>query len=157
MIILLLVKSYMHKFQLEVFYIHWSLRERVCLFRSSEPFSVFNNAVPTDHWVKVKESKIIDKYLNFARYLNYLQNMKMTVSLVIVDRLVTVPNNAMVFMVSTMQWSSWFRFFLWFTTLLVPFKNLLGLLLACQQLLDSLSFSCSANNSNILQNPSIYR
>ena len=33
-------------------------------------------AVPADHWVKLKDSEKIDKYLDFAREFKRLWNMK---------------------------------------------------------------------------------
>ena len=40
-------------------------------------------AVPVDHRVKLKESENIDKYLDLARELKKLWNMKVTVIIVI--------------------------------------------------------------------------
>ena len=41
-------------------------------------------AVPEDQWVKIKESKRIDKYLDLTRELKKLWNMKVTVISVVV-------------------------------------------------------------------------
>ena len=47
-------------------------------------------AVPADRRVKLKESKKNDKYLDLARELKNLWNMKVTVRLNIIDLLCTV-------------------------------------------------------------------
>ena len=52
-----------------------------------------NFAIPVDHWVKIKESEKIVKYLDFAREQNKLWNMKVTVIPIIVGTLGTVPSD----------------------------------------------------------------
>ena len=47
-------------------------------------------AVPTDHWVKFKESEKKDKYFDLARELKNLWNMNMTVILIVIGALGTV-------------------------------------------------------------------
>ena len=47
-------------------------------------------AVPLDHWVKLKESKKKDKYLDLARELKKLGIMKVTMILIIIGAFVTV-------------------------------------------------------------------
>ena len=47
-------------------------------------------AVPTDHTVKLKENEKRDKYLDLARELKKLWNMKMTVIPIVIDALGTV-------------------------------------------------------------------
>ena len=42
-------------------------------------------AIPTDHRVKIKANKKQDKYLNLARELKKLWNMKVTVILIVID------------------------------------------------------------------------
>ena len=48
-------------------------------------------AIPVDHRVKIKENKSRDKYLDLARELKKLWNMKVTVVPIVVDALGTVP------------------------------------------------------------------
>ena len=47
-------------------------------------------AVPADHKVKLKETETRDKYLNLAKELEKLWNMKVTVIPVIMNKLGTV-------------------------------------------------------------------
>ena len=47
-------------------------------------------AIPADHRVKLKESKERDKYLDLARELKKLWNMKVTVITVVIGALGTV-------------------------------------------------------------------
>ena len=47
-------------------------------------------AVPADHRVKLKESKKKDKYLDLARELKKLWNMKVTIILIVISALGTV-------------------------------------------------------------------
>ena len=47
-------------------------------------------AIPTDHWVKLKESEKRDKYLDLARELKKLWNMKVTVQPIDIGALSTV-------------------------------------------------------------------
>ena len=49
-------------------------------------------AVPADHRVKLKESKKRDKYLDLARELRKLWNIKVTVIPIVIDALGTVNN-----------------------------------------------------------------
>ena len=49
-----------------------------------------NFAVPADHKVKLKESEKKDKYLDLARELNKLWNMKVTVIPIEINALSTV-------------------------------------------------------------------
>ena len=48
-------------------------------------------AVPADHKMKMKERKKINIYLDLARDLKKLWNMKMTVILIVVGALGTAP------------------------------------------------------------------
>ena len=48
--------------------------------------------VPTDHRMKIKENEKIEKYLNFSRELRKLKNMWVTMILIWVGALGTVPN-----------------------------------------------------------------
>ena len=48
-------------------------------------------AIPVDHKEKIKESKMRDKFLNLARELKKLRNMKVTVILIVAGVLRTVP------------------------------------------------------------------
>ena len=50
-------------------------------------------AVPADHRVKVKEGKKLDKYLDFARELKKLLNMKVTVIPIVVGDFGMVPKS----------------------------------------------------------------
>ena len=52
-----------------------------------------NYTVPADHRVKTKESQKLDKYLDLARELKKLCNMKVTVIPIIVRILGTVLKN----------------------------------------------------------------
>ena len=49
-----------------------------------------NFTVPGDHWVKLKESENRDKYLDLARELKKLRNIKVTVISIVIDTLGTV-------------------------------------------------------------------
>ena len=51
---------------------------------------IVNFTVPADHRVKLKENEKKDKYLNLARELKKLWNMKVTVILIVIDALGTV-------------------------------------------------------------------
>ena len=48
-----------------------------------------DNAVPADHRVKLKESEKKDKYLDLARELKKLWNMKVTIILIVIGALDT--------------------------------------------------------------------
>ena len=48
-------------------------------------------AVPADHRVKVKESEKIDKYLDLARELKKIWNMRVKVVPIVIGALGTVP------------------------------------------------------------------
>ena len=50
-------------------------------------------AVPADHKGKIKESVMIKKYLDLARELKKLWNMKVTVIPIVVDALGTTPKS----------------------------------------------------------------
>ena len=51
-------------------------------------------ADPADHWVKIKESELLDKYLDFARDLKTkLWNMKVIGILNVVGIIETVPKD----------------------------------------------------------------
>ena len=49
-------------------------------------------AVPADHRVKLKESEKRNKYLDLARELKKLRNMKVTLIPIVTDALGTVTN-----------------------------------------------------------------
>ena len=51
-----------------------------------------NFAVPADHRIKLKESAMIDKYLDLAREVKILWNMKVMVIPIIIGALVTVTD-----------------------------------------------------------------
>ena len=48
-----------------------------------------NFAVPADHRIKLKESKKKNKYLDLARELKILRNMKVTIIPIVIGALVT--------------------------------------------------------------------
>ena len=48
-------------------------------------------AIPADHRVKIKDSRMIDKYLDLARELKELWNMMATVIPIVVGALGTIP------------------------------------------------------------------
>ena len=48
-------------------------------------------AVPADHRVKIKETEMKGKYLNLDRELKNMWNVKVTVILIIIDALGTIP------------------------------------------------------------------
>ena len=48
-------------------------------------------AVPADHEVKIKESEMIDKYLDLARELKKLWDIRVTEVPIVIDALGTVP------------------------------------------------------------------
>ena len=52
-----------------------------------------NFAVPAEHWVKMKESERIDKFLALARELKKLCHMKVTMIPIVVAALETVPKS----------------------------------------------------------------
>lgn len=47
---------------------------------------------PTDHWVKLKESEKLDKYLDHAKKLRKVWNVKVTVIPFVIRLLGRVPN-----------------------------------------------------------------
>ena len=47
-------------------------------------------AIPANHWVKLKESEKKDNYLDFARELKKLWNMKLKVISIVTGTLATV-------------------------------------------------------------------
>ena len=49
--------------------------------------------VPADHRVKMKESEKIDKYLNLARELRKLWNMRVTVVSIVIGTLGTITSS----------------------------------------------------------------
>ena len=57
-------------------------KERTC--------RIVDLAIQADHEVKLKESEIRDNYLDLARELKKLWNMKVTVIPIVIDTLVTV-------------------------------------------------------------------
>ena len=57
-------------------------KKRIC--------KIINFTVPADHRIKLKESEKKDKYLNPARELKKLQNMKVTIIPIVIGAFVTV-------------------------------------------------------------------
>ena len=53
---------------------------------------VVDFAVSADQWMKMKESELIDKYLDLARELKKLWNKKVTAIAIVVGALETVPS-----------------------------------------------------------------
>ena len=53
--------------------------------------NLLNSAIPVDHRVKLKEDEKRDKYLDLARKLKNLWNMKVTVIPIVVGALGTIP------------------------------------------------------------------
>ena len=47
-------------------------------------------AVPADHWIKLKECEKKDKYLDLARELNRLWNMKVTIVPIVIGAFSTI-------------------------------------------------------------------
>ena len=50
-------------------------------------FKIVDFALPADHKIKLKESEKRDKYLDFARELKKLWNMKVTITLIVIGAL----------------------------------------------------------------------
>ena len=51
-------------------------------------------AVPAEHRIKLKESEKRNKYLDFARQLKKLWNMKVTVIPIVIGALITVTKGS---------------------------------------------------------------
>ena len=54
---------------------------------------IMDSAVPTDHRVKIKENKKRDKYLDLARELKRLWNMKVNEIPIVTGTLRTIPKS----------------------------------------------------------------
>ena len=57
-------------------------KKRIC--------KIVDFAVTADHWIKLKECEKKDKYLDFARELKKLWNMKVTIVLIVIDAFGTI-------------------------------------------------------------------
>ena len=68
----------------------WKTRLRI-IKQNKRTYHLVGLSIPTDHWVKIKESKKVDKYLDFVRELKKLWNMKVTVIPIVVGALGMVP------------------------------------------------------------------
>ena len=67
--------------------------ELMIIYKKQEPWRIVDFAVPADHSGKIKESEKWDKYLNLARELKKLWNMSVTVILIVIGSLGTVPRS----------------------------------------------------------------
>ena len=66
-------------------------RQDTVLIKKKEKTCLTDFGIPEDHRIKMKESEKIDKYLDLARGLKKLWNMKLTVIPIVVGIQVTVP------------------------------------------------------------------
>ena len=53
-------------------------------------FKIVNFAVPADHRINLKESKKKDKYLDLAREIKKMWNMKVTIEPIVIGAICTV-------------------------------------------------------------------